>query len=64
MIMLFQRAFLVHSYSLILHNTAIFEYIEIFYNKQRRHSTLHSLRPAANQAIKKKERRVTKIKVN
>ncbi|WP_410543667.1 IS3 family transposase [Wolbachia endosymbiont of Armadillidium arcangelii] len=59
MIMLFQRAFLVHSYSLILHNTlhntAIFEYIEIFYNKQRRHSTLHSLRPAANQAIKKRK---------
>ncbi|WP_349967733.1 IS3 family transposase [Wolbachia endosymbiont of Armadillidium arcangelii] len=35
--------------------TAIFEYIEIFYNKQRRHSTLHSLRPAANQAIKKRK---------
>ncbi|KLT22466.1 hypothetical protein wVul_0831 [Wolbachia endosymbiont of Armadillidium vulgare str. wVulC] len=37
MIMLFQRAFLVHSYSLILHNTlhntAIFEYIEGVLNK-------------------------------
>jgi putative transposase len=29
---------------------ALFEYIEVFYNRQRRHSTLHYLSPAAYEA--------------
>jgi putative transposase len=29
---------------------AIFEYVEVFYNRQRRHSTLHYLSPAAYEA--------------
>uniref|UniRef100_UPI00117E5D32 IS3 family transposase n=2 Tax=Wolbachia endosymbiont of Nilaparvata lugens TaxID=357143 RepID=UPI00117E5D32 len=51
MIMLFQRAFFsslkrellidTSQHSAQQAKTAIFEYIEIFYNKQRRHSTIN-----------------------
>ncbi len=40
--------------------TAVFEYIEVWYNQQRRHSTLGYLSPAAYEQQLRSEQHITK----